>query len=362
MINRKLISDNKLLAIADKIEADMPINEEDALYLLQVDDINGLGVMANFVKEKHNGNKVYYTVNMNINYTNICQLRCPLCAFSRNDCDKDAYVLTLKDIEKKVKSGLEQGIEEVHIVGGLHKNLEIEFFEEMLRTVKRIDPNLFIVAFTAVEYDFFSRVNDLDVKYVIQRLIDAGLGAIPGGGAEIFSEDIRSWMAPKKISGTRWLEIMETAHSLGLKTNASLLYNHSETNIDIIKHLQRIRLLQYKTNGFKTFIPLPFHQKNTNVEKITRTYSGVDTIRLFATIRIYLHNIPHLKALWMYLGEKMAQVLLDYGVDDFGGTYIQEKIVHSAGAKTNDSGTINHLKYIIKNAGKEPVKTKADYS
>lgn len=362
MIDKSLIRDKFLHTVAEKVIASVPVTPDDALMMLCTDDIIGLGAIANHVRESINGNSAFYGVNMNLNYTNICELRCPLCAFSKDACDEGAYVYTLDEIEQRVKSAVEFGIDEVHIVGGLIPELKIDFFEGMLRRIKRIKHDLFIVAFTAAEYDYFAKLNGLSIEDVFRRLIDAGLGALPGGGAEIFAEEKRNIIAPKKISGERWLEIMKIAHSMGLKTNATLLYNHIEDNKDIVDHLSRLRKVQDETGGFKTFVPLPFHEENTSIKSKHGQSTGFDDIRLYATARIFLHNIPHIKGLWMYLGEKMAQVMLSFGVDDIGATYHFEKVVHSAGAKTPNIGSEEHLRRLITDAGRNPVRATANYS
>ncbi len=351
---------NKILrSIAHKVMDQEPVNEEDARYMLTTHDILDLGAIAHHIRTRLHGARTYYGVNMNLNYTNICKLRCPLCAFSRDSIDDDAYLLSIDDIEKQVQDAVEFGIDEVHIVGGLHPDLTIDYYETMFRKIKTIKPDLHIVALTAVEYDDIAKTNNLSLETVFERLIDAGVDALPGGGAEIFAENIRSVIAPKKISGKRWLEVMRTAHKLGLKTNVTMLYNHMETHDDIVDHLNEIRKLQNDTKGFKTFVPLRFHETNTNIPQKNAT--GYDDIRLYATSRIFLHNVPHIKALWMYVGEKMAQVLLRFGVDDMGATYHHEKIVHAAGAQTPDFGSEDYLQRLIKDAHLTPVRTTANY-
>jgi aminodeoxyfutalosine synthase len=357
----KRIHNKSLLNIAEKVIQGIPVSEGDAMFMLTSNDILELGAIAHHMRTQLHGDRVFYGVNMNLNYTNICELRCPLCAFSRDEEDEDAYLLSLDEIETRVKEAVCLGIDEVHIVGGLHPHLRIEYFEEMLRRIKGIDSNLFIVAFTAVEYDYLARINKLPLKEVFTRLIDAGLGALPGGGAEIFAPEIRRIIAPKKISGKRWLEVMRTAHSLGLKTNVTMLYNHCEDVQDIVDHLSQIRLVQEERSGFKTFVPLPYHDSHTQIQARRRETTGLEDIRLFATSRIFLHNIPHLKALWMYLGDKMAQVLLRFGVDEMGATYHNERIVHAAGATTPDYGSEAHLRRLIENSGLQPLRTTANY-
>jgi len=360
-IDINLIKDNFLQKIAEKVIAEIPVSEDDALKMLQTNDVISLGRIANYIREKTNGNTAYYGVNMNLNYTNICELRCPLCAFSTDEGEDNAYCYTMEQVLQEVSEANKFGIDEVHIVGGLYPKLKLDYFEEMLRTIKSVRSDIFIVAFTAVEYDYFAKLNNISVKEVIQRLMDAGLGAIPGGGAEIFQGDKRSIIAPKKIQAKRWLEVMKIAHSMGLKTNATMLYNHIETDKDIVEHISYLRKLQDETAGFKTFVPLPFHEENTTIKSKRKAPTGYDDIRIFATSRIFLHNFPHIKALWMYLGEKMAQTLLNFGVDDIGATYNFEKVVHSAGATTADYGTEEHLKRLIIDAGREPIRAAANY-
>ncbi|MEW6076305.1 MAG: CofH family radical SAM protein [Thermodesulfobacteriota bacterium] len=356
-----IIQSRDLKSIARKVEEDRPISSADALTLLTASDILDLGAMAHHIRTRMHGRTTYYGVNRNLNYTNICELRCPLCAFSKDPGEEGAYLLSLDEIEKTVSRAVTDGLDEIHIVGGLHPDVTLDYAEEMIRTVRRVGPGLFIVAFTAVEYDYFAQKSGLPVEQVLKRLIAAGVNSLPGGGAEIFSPDIRSRIAPKKISGDRWLEVMRTAHHLGLKTNATMLYNHVESSGNIADHLLRIRKLQDETGGFKTFVPLRFHGANTGVRE-KRTVSGYDDIRVYATARIVLHNIPHIKGLWMYLGDKIAQVMQHFGVDDIGGTYHQEKVVHAAGAATPDYGSEPFLRRLIENAGFEPKRATAGYS
>jgi aminodeoxyfutalosine synthase len=360
-MQKDLITDKRLIPIAEKTADGAAITKQECLAMLESSDILGLGMLANYVREKHNGSNTYYGVNMNLNYTNICELRCPLCAFSCDEGDEKAYLYSLDDIEERVQKAVDFGIDEVHIVGGLHPQLKLDYFTGMLRRIKSIKPDINIVAFTATEYEYFAKINNMTVPEVMKELINAGLGSIPGGGAEIFAESKREQIAPKKITGNRWLEIMEIAHKLGLKTNATLLYNHLETNDDIVDHLERLRNLQDKTGGFKTFVPLQFHGENTKIASKRKESTGYDDIRLYAAARVYLHNIPHIKGLWMYLGEKMAQVLLNFGVDDIGATYHYEKVVHSAGAKTADYGSEAFLRRLIESAGRNPCRVTALY-
>lgn len=361
MIDLSLVRDKKILSVAQKVLAGEPADRSDALAMLATKDIPGLGLVANHVREIVNGNNTYYGVNINLNYTNICELRCPLCAFSCDRADPGSYLYSLDDIESIVREADSAGIDEVHIVGGLHPDLKLDYFTGMLRRIKAVNPDLFIVAFTAVEYDYFARVNSMTLREVFTELISAGLGALPGGGAEIFAEEKRGIIAPKKVPASRWLEVMETAHSMGLTTNATMLYNHIENDDDLVDHMERIRDLQEKTGGFKTFVPLQFHEENTSVATGRGESTGVTDLRIYAAARVFLHNVPHIKALWMYIGEKMACILQDFGVDDIGATYNREKVVHSAGARTPDHGSEEFLKRMITSAGRVPVRAAADY-
>jgi aminodeoxyfutalosine synthase len=352
---------NKTLrTIAEKVLAGTPASGDDARAMLTTNDILELGQIADHIRRGLHGDRVYYGVNMNLNYSNVCALRCPLCAFSRDACDPDAYAFTLDEIEARVRDAVAFGIDEVHIVGGINPALTLDYFFEMLRRIKRVKSDLFIVAFTAVEYDHFAKLGGMSLDELFKKFIEAGLGAIPGGGAEMFDEGVRTVLAPKKISGDRWLEVMRAAHGAGLKTNATMLYGHIEDTAHLVDHMARIRSLQDETGGFKTFVPLAFHEEHTRV-RAKKTVTGFDDLRVYAAARIFLHNVPHMKALWMYLGEKMAQVLLSFGVDDMGATYHYEKVVHAAGAHTPDAGSEEGLRRLIENAGFVPVRSTAEY-
>lgn len=355
------IKNMKLRAVAEKVEAGIPASREDARMMLATNDVLELGMIADEVRRRINGENAFYGVNMNLNYTNVCELRCPLCAFSRDAGDGDAYTMSLDEIEERVRRAVAFGIDEVHIVGGLNPALDLDYFTEMLQRIKKTGARLNIIAFTAVEYDYFARRSGLSLEEVFRRLLAAGLGALPGGGAEIFAPGVRDRIAPRKISGERWLEVHRAAHRAGLKTNATMLYNHIETVDDVADHLSRIRELQEETGGFKTFVPLPFHGENTKIPAKRAASTGFDDIRVYAAGRVFLHNVPHIKALWMYLGEKTAQALLLFGVDDIGATYHYEQVVHAAGAATPDFGTEEHLRRLIEGAGRRPVRTTALY-
>lgn len=363
---------DKLMDIEKKILAGERLTQEDGVRLMKSTDILRLGHLADMVRKKIVGDNAYFNGNLNINYTNICVCRCPLCAFSRDLNAGDAYLLSLEDIEARVRAVNCMGINEVHIVGGLHPDLPFSYLEEMLQRIKGINSNIFIQAFTATEIDYFANVSGISLEQALIRLKNAGLSSIPGGGAEIFSPRVRQIIAPKKISGKRWLKVMEIAHNLGLYSNATMLYGHVETPEERVEHIIAIRELQDKSRdstsgggstsgtGFLSFVPLAFHSGNTELSNCKGT-DGIDDLRTFAVSRLLLDNITHIKGLWMYLGEKLAEVALCFGVDDLGGTGIDEKIVHAAGATTPTQTSQELLVRIIKNANRCPKKVNSIY-
>ncbi|MFB3896572.1 MAG: aminofutalosine synthase MqnE [bacterium] len=351
---------NPLSDLINKIESGLRLNRDDGIRLMQSTDILTLGYLADIVRKRKVGDNAYFSSNININPTNICIARCPLCAFSKDASDPDAYTLTLKEIENKVKSVAQYGLIEIHIVGGMHPSLPLTFYLEMLQRVKQINPQYCIQGFTAVEIDYLASLEKLSVKEVLIQLQKAGLDSIPGGGAEIFSLRVRQQICPKKISGTRWLEIHETAHQLGIKTNATMLYGHIETIEERIDHMLALREVQDKTQGFQCFVPLAFHPEHTKFKGLKNT-TGYDDLKVIAVSRILLDNFEHIKALWMYLGPKITQTALCFGADDLGGTSVEEKIVHAAGAKVPQYLDKPGLIKLIEDAGRVPIETDSLY-
>lgn len=347
--------------IREKVESGEPVDQKDAEFLFDSRDLLSIGSIADAVREKKNGSNVYFSCNVNINYTNVCVSKCPLCAFSRDSSEKDAYIMTLDEIEEKFSRYNVPGLDEVHIVGGLNPELKFEYYEEMLNRIKGINSKIFIHAFTAVELDFISGTCGIEMKDMLVRLKTAGLDGIPGGGAEIFSKRVRKDICPKKISGERWLEVMETAHSLGINSNATMLYGHVETNRERAEHLFKLRQLQERTNGFLSFVPLAFHPKNTNLVQVNSRPTAYDDLKILSVGRIVLHNFPHVKALHTTMGLRMAQVALNFGVDDLGGTSFDEKIVKSAGGKSSDGIGTSELEDMIRKIDRIPVKCASDY-
>lgn len=324
------------------------------------EDIISLGKKAFNIKFSLYGNKVFYVKNIHMNYTNICVTGCKFCAFSKDEGDSDAYEYTIEGVIDYLR-GYKEDFKEVHIVGGLHPHFKFDYYLEMVKSIKSAFPGVSIKAFSAVEIDYFSKISGLSVEKVLMKLKDAGLDMMPGGGAEIFSSRTRNEICPEKISAERWLEIMEIAHNQGIKTNATMLYGHVETEDDIIDHLLKLRKLQDKTRGFNAFIPLSFHPENTFLSHI-KPSTGVEDLKIISISRIILDNIPHIKSYWVMLGEKTAQVGLYFGADDLDGTIVKEKITHSAGALSKEGLTENELIYMIKSAGFIPVERDSFYN
>jgi aminodeoxyfutalosine synthase len=353
----------------NKIEAKVlsghRLSTDDALSLFQSDDIFTMGRLANIIAGKKNGKNAYFIQNRHINPTNICVNRCKFCAFSRSKGEKGAYELSIKEIIKKLgtKAQRHKGTEdfsEVHIVGGLHPDWQFDFYLEMLRQIKKALPHIHIKAFTAVEIDYFSMISGLSLADTLSEVRNAGLDSMPGGGAEIFDARVRNKICPEKIPGKRWLKIMEAAHNVGIKTNATMLYGHLETYKHRVEHMLKLRELQDRTGGFQAFIPLAFHPMNTRIEDASYT-SGIDDLKTIAISRLFLDNFTHIKAYWIMLGEKIAQLALMFGADDLDGTIIEEKITHSAGALSANALTRAQLVNLIEKAGKVPVERDSFY-
>jgi aminodeoxyfutalosine synthase len=351
----------KLGDIFYKINNNEKLSLEDGVLLYKSDNLPLIGMLANIVRERLNGKNTYYIYNQHINYSNICKNLCKFCAFGKPESDSKAYQLTIEDVAKKVKDRINEPIREIHIVGGLHPTLPLEYYTELLKTIKSIRPEVKIKAFTAVEFDHFAKISGKTIIEILQILINAGLDAIPGGGAEVFSPRIREKLCSEKISGEKWLEISKTAHKLGLKTNATMLYGHIETIEERVEHLIALRDAQQETNGFNCFIPLSFHPKNTKISDIART-SGVDDLKTIAISRLILDNFPHIKAYWIMLGTKIAQIAQSFGADDLDGTVMEEKITHMAGAESPDFLTRIQMEKLIIDAGRIPVERDAFFN
>ena len=349
--------------ITDKVTNGERIDDAEALYLFRSPDLLEIGSLAAEVNEKKNGKRVFFNVNRHLNYTNICVNRCRFCAFSRTADEPGAYAYDLEEISNRALEAAIQGATEMHIVGGLHPELPFSFYLEMLRTVKSVSPDLHVKAFTAVEIDYLARIAGLSITQTLEQLKEAGLGSLPGGGAEIFAEEVRQRLCPEKISGERWLEIMAEVHHAGLKSNATMLYGHLESHADRVDHMHRLREFQDLTGGFQVFIPLAFQPENTPIRMGKRLGTGgVDDLKTLAIARIYLDNFANIKAYWVMLGEKIAQVSLAFGVNDLDGTVVEEKIGHEAGAQTPQSMSKEEIAALIRKAGRIPVERDTLYN
>ncbi len=347
---------NLLKNIRAKIKSGTRISDDDALALFTCDDLLAIGELAAQANLYANGVKVYFNVNRHINYTNICVNRCTFCAFSRESEDEDGgYTLALNDILTRAAEASAAGATEIHMVGGLHPALPFDFYLEILAAIKADSPTLHIKAFTAVEIDYFAKLTGQSLTEVILELKNAGLDSMPGGGAEIFAPEVRKQICPEKITGERWLEVTEQVHQAGLKTNATMLFGHVETYADRVDHLAQLRQLQDRTGGFQAFIPLAFQPDNTRVPG-AKGVGGVDALKTLAISRIYLDNFRHIKAYWVMLGLKVAQVSLAFGVNDIDGTVVEEQIGHDAGADSPQQLNKEQLVDLIRKAGKMPVE------
>lgn len=355
MMTETYLQKTELSDIADKVFAGKRLSREDGIRLYESNELLTIGYLANFIREKLHGRKAFFNVNRHIEPTNVCVLKCGLCAFGKNVRSKDAYTMSLEEIFGKAEAGANEGATELHIVGGLHPDLPFQFYLDMLKGLKQRLPHIHLKAFTAVEVDFFAKLENMTIEETLRRLVEAGLDSIPGGGAEIFADRARNIIAKGKISGQEWLDVIRIAHQMGLHSNATMLYGHVETFEERVDHLISLRSLQDETHGFMTFIPLAFHSANTPLEYLPET-TGFDDLKNIAISRLILDNFPHIKSYWIMVGPKIAQMALRFGADDIDGTVAEERITHAAGAKTPQVITRSELVRMIKEAGCIPVE------
>ncbi len=345
----------RLGAIREKVEAGARLSFDDGLFLDEHADLFTLGELANRVRERKNGNQTYYNVNTHLNPTNVCVYRCTFCAFRADLKSPKGYVMTDEEILDRAREAEARGATELHIVGGLHHQLPYEWYLNVIRIIHRAHPRLHLKAYTAVEWDWFARLTGRPTRDLLAEFKDAGLGSLPGGGAEIFHPEIRDQICEHKADAAEWLRIHREAHHLGLRSNATMLYGHIEKGHHRIDHLVRLRELQDETGGFQTFIPLAFHPDNTKLSHIPKA-SGLTDLRVMAISRLMLDNFPHVKAYWVMLGIKTAQVALSYGADDLDGTVVHEKIYHDAGSDSPQELTVAEIRRLIEEAGRVPVE------
>lgn len=345
----------RLRAIEEKVKAGQRLSVEDGLTLEASHDLFALGAMANFVRERYNGNFGYYNVNTHINPTNVCVYKCDFCAFRADMDEPRAYVMDEAQIKERARQAQERGATELHIVGGLHHKLPFQYYVDVVRWVKDAAPEIHVKAYTGVEIEWFKKIARCTTREVLERLIEAGLGSLPGGGAEIFHPEVREEICGAKATTEQWFDAHRTAHQLGLHSNATMLYGHVEKAKHRIDHLIRLRALQDETGGFQTFIPLAFHPDNSRMDEIPKP-SGVMDLKTMAISRLMLDNFPHIKAYWVMLGIKTAQVALSFGADDLDGTVVHETIYHEAGAETPQEVSVAEIRRLIAEAGRVPIE------
>ena len=347
--------------IYEKVEAGERLTFEDGVRLYHTNDLAALGSLAQIVRRRLNGTRVFYSVNLHLNHTNVCTLRCLFCAFARRPGEAGGYTFSVEELQDKVRQALQKwSINEVHIVGGHNPELGMDYYLEMIRSIRQVSDTIYIKALTAPEIDDLATRLGLSYREVLVQLQEVGLDGMPGGGAEIFAPRTRRKICPDKITADVWLEIHRIAHDLGLRTNATMLYGHIESDEDRVDHVLRLRALQDETRGFYSFIPLAYNAENTPMGKIGEAGGFLD-LKVYAVSRLLFDNVPHLKAHWITTGLKMGQAALSFGVDDLGGTNLNEKIVHDAGSETPVDLEREEMEHLIRSAGYEPCLVDSSY-
>jgi aminodeoxyfutalosine synthase len=347
--------------LAEKVEAGARLTPEEGVALLESDDLLAVGLLADRARKRMVGEVAYFVNNRHINYTNICKNRCDFCAFSRDEDEEGAYRLSLSQMQAAAIEAVAQGATEFHIVGGEHPGVTYAEVREMVAGLHAVAPEVHLVAFTASEIVHFAEQSGLSEREVLLDLRSAGLGSLPGGGAEVFSPRVRQLVCPRKISGERWLSIHTLAHECGLPTNATMLYGHVETPEERIDHLIRLREAQDASGGFQAFIPLAFHSAHTKLSHLPAT-TGVDDLKMVAVARLMLDNFRHIKAYWVMIGLKTAQLALFFGANDLDGTIHEETITFMAGGESGRGVAREELVRLIQTAGRVPVERDSLYS
>lgn len=351
-----------IAAAKQKLMSGGRLDFNDALSLYKENNLLELAGLARSVKERKSGRAVYYNVNRHINLTNVCGSRCPLCAFACDSGSREAFTLELDDVKRLVEQAVNDApdLTEIHMVSALHPDKPFSYYLDIVKTVKEILPRVHLKAFTPVEIVHFAKKTGLDFSDVLQQLKDAGLDSLPGGGAEILDDSIRKIICPNKATTREWIEVIMTAHKLGIPTNATMLYGHIETIEQRINHLITLRNIQDQTNGFQAFVAFPFHPANTGFSHLIRVSSWED-LKMIALARLILDNFDHIKAFWMMLTLPIAQMALAFGADDLDGTVVEEKIIHAAGAKTKKGITKGEIIKLITETGYTPVERDTFY-
>ena len=360
----KIIARAGLTDIAEKVFAAQRITDDEALRLYATKDLNALGYLANHVRERKNGNVATYILNLYLNYSNICILSCQFCAFARRPHEKEGqFTYDIDEMVRQAKEAYDQGITEIHMVGGLNPKLPFEYYTELVKSFKAACPDLKVKAFTAIEIRHLAeRVAKKPIRETLEILRDAGLNSLTGGGAEIFDPEVRDKICRGKESAKEWLEVHRTWHQMGARSTCTMLYGHVETMAHRVDHLRRLRELQDETHGFTALVPFAYEPENNKLTHLgLGRASAFEDLRNLAISRIYLDNFDHITAYWVSLGLATAQVALSYGVDDLHGTIQQEKIFHMAGSQTPQGQTVLTLERAIREAGRIPLQRNTFY-
>ena len=357
----ELNSDARLSVIREKVEAGQRLSFDDGVFLYESADLFALGELANVVRERKNGNFGYFNVNTHLNPTNVCVYRCTFCAFRSDLRGEKGYVMSDEQVLERAAEADRRGATELHIVGGLHHQLPYEWYLNIIRIIHNAHPRLHLKAYTAVEWDWFARLTGRPTRDLLAEFKEAGLGSLPGGGAEIFHPEVRDKICEHKADAAEWFRVHREAHELGLRSNATMLYGHIEEARHRVDHLCRLRELQDETGGFQTFVPLAFHPDNTRLAHLPKP-SGLLDLKTMAISRLMLDNFQHIKAYWVMLGIKTAQVALSFGADDLDGTVVHEKIYHDAGSDSPQELSVAEIRRLIQEAGRVPVERDTLYN
>lgn len=364
---KSVVQSSGLDTIYQKVMDHARLSLEDGIRLFETKDLTSVGYLANLVRERQHGNRSFFVRNRQLNPTNVCEYSCMFCSFYRREGEEGGYTMTMEQIADRVKDGLKHGIQEIHITSGLHPSLPFSYYTDMLKTIKSVAPNLHIKGFTAVEIEYYAHHYDMTIQEVLQALMEAGLEAMPGGGAEIFAERVRKKICDEKSTAEGWFKVHALAHTMGLITNATMLYGHIETYEERVDHLIRLRTLQdqshaLKTKGhFNTFIPLKYQHENNKLKKLPQI-SAFEDLKVVAVSRLMLDNFPNIKAYWVVIGKNLAQMALSYGANEIEGTILEETIMSMAGTDSKFGMTTGDLVKLIADAGRQPIERDALYN
>jgi aminodeoxyfutalosine synthase len=360
--------DPRLQPIAAKVAGGIRLTREDGIKLFESQDLLAIGAMADWANRRRNGDRVFFSANQHLNPTNVCILRatCTFCSFARKPKEDGAYTMSLDEaFHEAAAQTRDVPVREFHIVGGLHPKLRVSYYEDLIRGLRERHPGVEIKALTAVEIAHLARIEKSTIEDVLDRLRDAGLDTLPGGGAEVFSRGVRATIAERKLAAEEWIDVHRRAHRMGIRSNCTMLYGHVETNADRVDHLETLRDLQDETGGFLAYIPLAYHPDNNELgEQLGRqgtATTGFDDLKNLAVGRLFLDNIAHIKTHWIMNTAKVSQVALHFGVDDLEGTVARERIYHEAGAHTPEGLSFDEIVRLIRDAGKRPVERSVLY-